>query len=81
MSLNMAAEMWCLDREYTKIKSEIDHCNSEKAALDKAKTDNEIQCTVGKIQRCKVVECQEHNERPSYNSNTEGHLGSATADV
>ena len=37
--------------------------------------------TVGKIQRCKVVECQEHNERPSYNSNTEGHLGSATADV
>ena len=31
------SQMWCLDREYMKIKSEIDHCNSEKAALDKAK--------------------------------------------
>ena len=29
-------QLWCLDREYMKIKSEIDHCKSEKVALDKA---------------------------------------------
>ena len=29
-------QLWCLDKEYTKIKSEIEHCKSEKAALDKA---------------------------------------------
>ena len=65
--------MWCLDREYTKIKSEIDHYNSEKAALDKDDKEN-IQWLWERYNDAKLLSLNHTTKELPYKSKAQGHL-------